>query len=163
VSSLSLSNPNRAQVRSPRDDHGFSLIEVLVSLAIFAVAAVVLGTAYVNVLVNFHAMRARADEKSEMAFARAQLLAEPKRAEAERGGQIPLPAGGTLRWQAEIEETSHADLFEVNLEFETLAAGREAPRRERQTFLLLRPTWSEPLKREALQTAARERLAKRRF
>lgn len=141
----------------------FTLVEVLVSLAIFALAAVVLGTAYVNVLVNYHAMRGRGAEKSEITFARGTLLAEPVRARAERGAQVPLPEGGMLRWHATIEETSLADLFRVNLEMEIASGGRTPLRRENQSFLLLRPTWSEPDQREKLRTAAREKLAQRRY
>jgi general secretion pathway protein I len=138
----------------------FTLVEVLVSLGIFALAAVVLGTAYVNVLLNFHNMQRRTAEKSEMAFARAALLAEPVRARAEEGGEVPLPEGGRLRWSATLEETTVADLFQVNLAMEIAAGGPAPLRREKQAFLVLRPTWSDPEKREKLRAAARERLAK---
>jgi general secretion pathway protein I len=141
----------------------FTLIEVLVSLGIFAFAAVVLGTAYVNVLVGYQSMRARTAEKSETALVRAMLLAEPELTRAEKGGQVPLAAGGMLRWQATIEETSVADLFRVNLEMEISPGGRAAPRREKLGFLLLRPTWSKADQREKLRAASRERLAEREF
>ena len=142
---------------------GFTLVEVLVALGIFAIAAVVLGTAYVNVLLNYDAMRVRTAEKSDLAFARATLLAEPVRADAERGGQMTTAGGGTLRWRAEIREASRADLFEVALDFEVAAPGQAAARHTRETFLLLRPTWSEPAKREQLRAAFRDELAKRKF
>src|SRR4051812_36743284 len=142
-----------------RGGGGFTLIEVLVSLGIFAIAAVVLGTAYVNVLLNYDAMRVRTAEKSDLAFARATLLAEPVRTEAERGGQMTTAGGGTLRWHAEIREASRADLFEVALDFEVATPGQTAARHTRENFLLLRPTWSEPTKREQLRAAFRDELA----
>lgn len=142
---------------------GFTLVEVLVSLGIFALAAVVLGTAYVNVLINYQAMRVWTVDKDEIAFARAALLAEPDRAKAERGGQRALPAGGNLRWSAAITEAPRADLFQVTLDLEINPPAPAPARREQQVFLLLRPTWSDPVKREALRTASKERLAKRRF
>ena len=141
----------------------FTLVEVLVSLAIFAIAAVVLGTAYVNVLLNYDAMRKGSSEKSDIAFARSTLLAEPVRTEAERGGQMTTAGGGTLRWHAEIREASRADLFQVALDFEIAAPGQAATRHTRENFLLLRPTWSEPAKRDQLRAAFRDELAKRKF
>jgi general secretion pathway protein I len=151
--------------RTPRMGRAgaFTLIEVLVSLGIFALAAVVLGTAYVNVLVGYQTMRIRTAEKSETALVRAMLLAEPELTRAEKGGQVPLAAGGMLRWQATIEETSVADLFRVNLEMEISPGGRAAQRRENLAFLLLRPTWSKADQREKLRAASRERLAEREF
>ncbi len=140
----------------------FTLVEVLISLAMFAFAAVVLGAAYVNVLLNYHNMQRRTAEKDDIAFARATLLAEPQRERAEEGGELPLADGGRLRWNAEVEETDIADLFRVELIVEISPGGQAAMRRETQSFLLLRPTWSEPEERERLRAASRERLLKSR-
>jgi general secretion pathway protein I len=148
---------------SVRSEGGFTLIEVLVSLGIFALAAVVLGTAYVNILTNYQAMRAWTVDKEEVAFARATVLAEPDRKKVEEGGQVALLAGGTLRWTAGIAETSRADLFQVTLDLEITPPPPVAPRREQQVFLVLRPTWSDPAGREKLRAAFTEQLAQRKF
>lgn len=141
----------------------FTLVEVLVSLGIFALAAVVLGAAYVNILVNYQAMRAWTTDRQDMALARALVLAEPDRAKVERGGEVARLAGGNLRWTATIAETTRADLFKVTLEMEINPPAPAAARREQQAFLLLRPTWSDPAEREKLRAAFREQLAKRGF
>lgn len=146
--------------RRPR---GFTLVEVLVSLAIFAVAAVVLGTAYVNILTNYQAMRAWTQDRDDVAFARAALLAEPDREKAAKGGEVTLLTGGRLRWTATIAETTVADLFQVTLDFEINPASPATVRRDRQVILLLRPTWSDPALREKLRVAFKERLAQRKF
>lgn len=146
----------------PGDRRAFTLIEVLISLGIFALAAVVLGTAYVNVLLNYHNMRKHGAERSEIAYARAAVLLEPDRTQAERGGEVPLADGGTLRWQAKLEETSLADLFQVDLAWEITPGDRTPLRRTQETLFVLRPTWSDTAKREQLRAAARERLLKRR-
>ena len=159
-------NLRSAQVkpaRSAGSTKAFTLVEVLVSLGIFALAAVVLGTAYVNILTNYQAMRTWTVDRDEMAFARATLLAEPDRAKAERGGDMALPAGGNLRWSATIEEATRADLFKVTLAFEINPPAPAPARREQQVFLLLRPTWSDPAAKELLRTASRARLAERKF
>ncbi len=140
---------------------GFTLVEVLVSLGIFALAAVVLGSAYVNVLVGYQTLRAGATEKSDLRFARSLLLAEPQRDVAERGGEMRTTGNGRLAWKARIEEAARADLFNVTVDYEFTPAGAGAVRRQTETFLLLRPSWSDPLKREKLRMEFREELAKR--
>ena len=44
---------------APQSSRGFTLIEVLVSLAIFALAAVVLSVAYLNIIGSYRAMAGR--------------------------------------------------------------------------------------------------------
>lgn len=140
----------------------FTLIEVLVSLVIFALAAVVLGTAYVNVLLNYDAMQRHGTERSEIAQARAEVLAEPDRYEVERGGEIPFTSGGMLRWEAKVREMPLADLFRVELSLEMTPGGKGSARRQEETLLLLRPTWSDAAKHEQLRSDSRARLRKSR-
>jgi general secretion pathway protein I len=141
----------------------FTLVEVLISLGIFAVAAVVLGSAYVNILVNYQSMRAWSADREELAFARATLLAEPDRTKAEHGGEIRLLDGGNLHWKATIDEMPRTDLFRVTLDLEVAPPPPVPARREQEVFVLLRPTWSKPADREKLRAAFRDRLAKREF
>jgi hypothetical protein len=51
----------------------------------------------------------------------------------------------------------------VGLEFEIAAPGQPAARRVHENLVLLRPTWSEPAKRDQLRAAFRDELAKRKF
>lgn len=140
---------------------GFTLIEVLVSLGIFALAAVVLGSAYVNILVGYQTMRATTAEKTDVGFARSLILNEPQRDLVEKGGEFRTADGGRLRWTARIEEAERADLFRVAVEYEISPAGPAPTRRRNETLLVLRPTWSDPLKREKLRMLFREELARR--
>jgi len=137
----------------------FTLLEVLVALAIFAVAAVVLGATYVNVLANYSAAAARQEHEPDLRFVRAPLLGAPDRRKAEAGGELALPAGGTARWTATITETSVADLFRVRWRCEIRTAGLPWVREE--NFLLLRPTWTDPAAREKLRESSRQRLSRR--
>jgi general secretion pathway protein I len=141
---------------------GFTLVEVLVSLAIFGLAAVVLGATYVNILTNYQAAMTRPQQQGELALLRPALLAEPDRARAEKGADQPLPGNRTARWQSRVEETAIADLFAVTFEWEIDEPGRP-PATGQETFMLLRPTWSDPAVRERLRAASRQRLAKRGF
>lgn len=142
--------------------HAFTLIEVLVSLAIFGLASVVLGATYVNVLANYRAALKRPARQAELTLLRPALLAEPDRARAEQGADQPLPGNRAARWRSRIEETVIADLFEVTFEWEITEPGG-APVTGREKFMLLRPTWSDPSVRERLREASRQRVAKRKF
>ena len=84
----------------------FTLIEVLVSLAIFAVAAVSLGAAYSNVLLSRIAMKQDEQRLDDRARCRAALLETPGFDDVEAGGEIHLPGGRTARWEGKIEATS---------------------------------------------------------
>lgn len=145
-----------------RMSHAFTLVEVLVSLAIFAMAAVVLGMAYLNVLTNYHAVRTGAARDIDVEFARMNLLTEPDRRGAERGGEMAM-GQGTFRWRAEIDEAAVPDLFRVTLQCEFSDPGSTTPRVQRETFMLLRPSWSDPAEREQLRAQTREWLEKRKF
>ena len=122
-----------------------------------------LGSAYVNILVNYQAMRAWSSDREELAFVRATLLSEPDRTKAERGGEIRLLAGGNLNWKATIDPLPRADLFRVTLDLEVAPRPPMATRREREVFVLLRPTWSDPVERDKLRAAFKDTLAKRQF
>jgi general secretion pathway protein I len=138
----------------------FTLIEVLVSLAIFALAAVVLGATYVNVLTSYDAVSRRNEHEQDVRLVRAALLGEPDRKKAEQGGEFTLPGNRMAHWEAKIEEASLADLFHITFRCEIRDPARVQPWVQEETFMLLRPTWSDPATRDKLRKAAVDRRAK---
>jgi general secretion pathway protein I len=144
-----------------RTDRGFTLIEVLVALAIFALAAVVLGGAYVNVLTSYDAVSRRQEHEQDLRLVRALVLAEPDRKIVEEGGTLTLPGNRTAAWTAQLEETTVADLFRVAFRCEIRDSGSGAPWEREEVFLLLRPTWSDPAERDRLRQESLKRLQKR--
>ncbi len=146
-----------------RAGRAFTLIEVLVALAIFAIAAVVLGTTYVNLLMCHAALRELDSSGGDMQWARDALLTVADRQEAERGGDVVLPDGRTANWRATITETGVSDLFDVVLELDAPPVGGGGDLvRSRSQLRLLRPTWSTEAEREQLRNRARERLQRQR-
>lgn len=143
---------------SPRR-HAFTLLEVLVALMVFALAAVALGAAYVNVL-NAYAGVRRGDLSDEDArFARQRLLLETDRKKAEEGGDFDSAAGGRVLWRAQIESTETADLYAVTFTCEMAGATPAGPTRTvTEHFMLLRPTWSEGVDVSKLRQQAKERI-----
>lgn len=145
-----------------KSQRGFTLIEVLVSLAIFALAAVVLSMAYLNIIGSYSEMGPRQQAEEDWKWLRLTVLSEPDLKKVEDGGRIALPNGQQLVWTAKVEPTNVADLFTVNLRGETAqTTGPEAWQRS-QVLQLLRPTWSDPADREKLRDVTRQRLLKQR-
>ena len=145
-----------------QSSHGFTLIEVLISLAIFALAAVVLSAAYLNIISSYSSMGERQQAQEDWKWLRLTVLSEPDKKKVEDGGRLALPNGEQLVWSAKIEPTDVADLFRVNLRGETVkTTGPEAWQRS-QSLQLLRPTWSDPAEREKLRDITRQRLLKQR-
>ncbi len=141
---------------------GFTLIEVLMSLAIFALAAVSLGAAYSNVLMGRLALKQDEQRLDDLARCRAALMETPGFDDVETGGDIHLPGGRTARWKGKIEATAVSDLFAVQLTAEIERAEGAEPEEFTETRMLLRPTWSIPSDRQKIRDEARQRLEKER-
>ena len=142
---------------------GFTLIEVLVSLAIFALAAVSLGAAYSNVILGRIALQQDEQRLDDIARCRAALMETPGFDDVENGGEIHLPGGRTARWKGKIEATAVSDLFAVQLTCEIQAvADGDYGEEINEARMLLRPTWSIPSDRQKIRDDARQRLEKER-
>lgn len=136
---------------------GFTLIEVLIAFAIFAMGAIVLGGAYVNILNGYTAAAKADDAEEELRFARSQLLAESDVKKAEEG--LAYDSGDRrVRWTASIAPTNLPDLFTVTLTCEISALTLREPQRLTDTFRVLRPTWSDPAEQSKLRGEVRDRI-----
>jgi general secretion pathway protein I len=146
-----------------RSRRAFSLIEVLVALAIFALAGMVLAAAYVNVLSAQNAILRRDAHDSSLQMIREALAAESLLENVEKWNDLKLPDEGKARWRAIVTPTTVADLFDVTLEAEITVDRSSDVLTITEKWRLLRPTWSEPQDRETLRVDARSRLANRTF
>ncbi len=141
-----------------RRRRGFTLLEVLAALFIVGTAAIALVAAYVNVL-NAYAIVGKASEQDEdVRFARSQLLVEADRTKAEQGNNFDLPEGGHATWKATIEPTDLADLFRVTFTCEITGTDKAAPGPVTETFMLMRPTWSDGADASKLRDQVKQRI-----
>lgn len=139
---------------------GMTLVEVLVALAIFALAAVGLSAAYGNILLARSALtRMEADDEA-LRLARAAVL-DPQglgrkvTSAGERAeGRVSLSDGTLAEWEAEITPATVDALFLVRL---TIRREGDAEGRV-QEFRLYRPGWSTNADRQARQRVAAEKL-----
>ncbi len=141
----------------------FTLVEVLVSLAIFAIAAVVLAAAYLNVVGGYASLNRRQQQEEDWKFVREQVLTEPDRATLEKGGRLSLPDGRSLAWTAKIENSDIPDVFRLTLGVEAGPGGTQRePWKREQSLLVLRPAWADPADRDKLRTDLQQQLEKAR-
>jgi general secretion pathway protein I len=137
---------------------GFTILEVLVALAIFAGSAVLLSATYLNVLNGYAFIEKQDKYLNELRFARSVLLAEPDLETAEKGGDFEATKGLRVSWKATIDSTETADLFSVTFDCEINGPDLKQPVRATETFRVLRPTWSKVDERDKLRSAARARI-----
>jgi len=146
-------------MRRPLSRRAFTLMEVLVALVIFALVAVMLGSAYLNVLNSYQAAARANVSNEEVGFARSQLLAEPELQAAQTGAEFDSVSGRHVKWSSTITPTETTDLFTVVFVCEVAEVGKTDTPKTTQTFSLLRPTWSDPTERTKLRQTARDRIA----
>jgi general secretion pathway protein I len=141
-----------------RTRSAFTLIEVLLSLVIFAMTAVVLGGAYVNVLTSYESAQKANMNDADVSFARSQLMTQADLPTAQAGAEFD-DGDRHVKWSADIEPTDTTDLFTVT--FTCVFSGGTGVEAKTvvETFMLVRPTWSDPTARSTLRSNAASRIA----
>lgn len=137
---------------------GFSLIEVVVAVALFASAAVVLSSAFVNALLARDFGKRNAVFADEVRAVRMQLLLEPNLEDAEDGGIFETLGAGEAEWKAVIEPMEVVDFFHVILQIEFSDPPEDLAPLYTEELYLLRPTWSESEERSELLAEKRDAL-----
>ena len=140
---------------------GFTLVEVIAAVALFAFATIGLAGAYIDVLNGLERVKVDQQLEQELAFVRTQVLLQPDLDEVELGGDVPTATHGLARWTTAVTPSERvADLFRVDLEIELEGDGEAIPSSTfTQTLYLLRPDWSEPTDRDDIRSLRREEIA----
>jgi len=126
-----------------RRKHGFMLIEVLVALAIFGLAAVYLVDGAFVASRTIRLMKDSRELEQDLLWVRSQVLTEPSYEKLEEGGELSALTMGEVEWEVEVEMTEVLDLYLVNLTLEYEGNddfGIEPGERNSQMYLL-RPSW----------------------
>jgi general secretion pathway protein I len=155
---------------SSRRTEGFSLLEVLVALAVFALASVAMASSYLNILNSYNSAARGLQGDPDLQAARNALLKitditlattgdafdtpdDPAGAPPNPG--MPSPPADHSRhvaWTADIEPTTVTDLFTVALTV-VVTANDGTSTTTVDSFSVLRPTWSQAADRSALREA----------
>jgi len=131
-------------IRPPFSLGGFMLIEVLVALALFGMAAVFLVDGISVASRTMRLMKDTREMEQDLLWARSQIFQEHQYQKLEDGGEIEALTIGEIQWETEIEMTNVLDLYSVKLTLEYEGnddLGIESGTRV-SSMLLLRPGWS---------------------
>lgn len=136
----------------------FTLIEVLIAVAIFAMAASVLMSAFVNALLSRESAVQYDLLNADIRAVRMQLLLEPSFEDAEDGDEYETVHSGEASWEAQVVPTNVVDLFQVELSIRFSEPPEGLVADYTETLYLLRPTWSRSDERSDLLQDKREAL-----
>ena len=134
----------------------FTLVEVLIAVAIFAMAASVLMSAFVNALLSRENAAKYDLLNADIRAVRMQLLLEPNLEDAEDGDEYETVHSGEASWEAQVVPTNVVDLFQVELSIRFSEPPEGLVADYTETLYLLRPTWSESDERSDLLQDKRE-------
>ncbi len=120
------------------------LIEVLIALALFGMAAVFLVDGISVASRTMRLMKDTREMEQDLLWARSQIFKEHRYEEIDDGGEIKALTIGEITWETEIEMTEVVDLYSVVLTMEYEGndeIGIEPGERISKMFLL-RPGWA---------------------
>jgi general secretion pathway protein I len=147
-----------AQHSGRRRVAAFTLLEVLIAVAIFAMSASVLMSAFVNALLSRESAVKYDRLNADICAVRMQLLLEPNLEDAEDGDEYETVHSGEASWEAQVVPTKVVDLFQVELSMRFSEPPEGLVADYTETLYLLRPTWSESDERSDLLQDKREAL-----
>lgn len=147
-----------ATTDSKTKESAFSLIEVVIAVAVFAMAATVLTSAFSNALLSRERSVSNDLQHADIRAVRMQLLLEADLEAAEDGGEVETLNSGEASWEAEIEPTEVIDLFQVRLSIRFREPKEDMIEEHVETLYLLRPTWSDSGERSDLLQDKRQEL-----
>jgi general secretion pathway protein I len=146
--------------RSRQSDGGFTIVEVMIALIIFSLAAIVLGASYMNVLNSYSAATKTNENDADVDFARNQLLTQADLQTAETGSSFDTSDNRHVTWSAQIDPMDGAtDLFQVTFTVEVDDPSAPQPKKVNETFMLVRPTWSDQTTESQSRQNAASRVA----
>ena len=148
--------------KQARQTKGFSLIEVLIALALFAICSNLIASAFINALLARERNASSTYQDIAINSVRKQLLLEKNSEDAEEGGTLTLLEKGEASWTVEIFPTDVIDLFECRFDIEFLESDSPNQETYSETLYLLRPTWSESDERSSLLQEKKDALLDQR-
>ncbi|MCH8474887.1 MAG: type II secretion system GspH family protein [Opitutales bacterium] len=140
----------------------FTILEVVAALAIFAVSATVLASAYVNVLLAYQALERDHRVQQDIRNLYLEVLNIEERDDFEEGGFRTVPHLGEVNWRTELEIRGVANLFEAEIHLTFRDPETDGAVEQRRTFTLFRPDWATEEENAPLRERTREYLESRR-
>ena len=132
----------------------FTIIEVLVSMAIFAMSVIVLAGGYINTLEGYDQAKRIMTSDHDLQFVRSQVMAMTD-SSSNLQGSYTSPDGSNVTWQVDepVPSVVVPDLFAVTYSYTIQPADGQSTTTT-DSFWIDRPTWSDPAAQSALRTTS---------
>ena len=141
-----------------RHRRGFTFIEVLIALFVFALMAAAVSQTFINILRALERKEVNTNRNDALRFVRSQIVLEPDLETFEDGGEIETLDAGQAEWDVVVEPTDIPHLFEVFLKIEFSGTDEVESWIHEETLRLLRPTWTEDSDADDLMFDLQERI-----
>ncbi len=141
-----------------RKRRGFTIIEVMLALALFGVAVTTFTAAYLNIINAISAIQVDQAYEQDLSMIRLAAFSIVDIEDLEEGGEVYTGSHGEASWKVEYEPTVVADLFKVRLLIEIQGSEKGGAKEVEEMHYLMRPTWSDPVERAELRANTRDRL-----
>ncbi len=138
--------------------NAFTIIEVMLSLALFGFAVTIFTASYLNIIYALDAIQVDQAYEQDMTMIRLEAFSTELIEELEEGGEVFTGSHGEATWKVEYETALVADLFKATLIVEILDKETDEMKQVVETHYLTRPTWSDPIERDDLRADTRDRL-----
>ena len=142
---------------------GFSLIEVLLALAILGIGIGVLAQALINAMTAVGSLESYDSLYNDVEFVARRAMMVSDREQFEDGGEVDLPNDNTATWEAEVEETETLDLLKVTFQIELPESESYPAFDDDFVVYLYRQGWMDPIDRDILLTEKKENREAERF
>lgn len=123
---------------------GFSLIEVTIALAIFALASVVFTQSFLGGMFSLESIKFNDAQSENVNMAYRHILAIESRDDLLKGGSMQSLNRGLLVWGASVKATDVTDLFKatIQVKFPEEKLAKKSESLIEEDFYLFRPGWS---------------------
>jgi prepilin-type N-terminal cleavage/methylation domain-containing protein len=137
---------------------GFSLIEVLVALTLFAIAVSAFTQSTFYALSSLQILQTGPTNDLDLRFVREHVLNIEDKEKIESGGTLQTLHSGEATWSITLEPTDILDLYAMTLSVEFAEGSETKDRKIEQKLYVLRPKWTDANDRKK---ALKEKIDKR--
>lgn len=130
----------------------FSLVEVLIALALFAISAVVFTTSITSALQVMIGFEKDIEREEDMRFLRATIPYELTKEELLAGGKLKVIHAGTVTWTATLTEENLLDFWDIAIEYQF----PNEPEPIIENYKRLAMGWMDPVDRSSKMTDKKE-------
>ncbi len=134
----------------------FSLVEVLVAVALFAVALTVLSMSINSGYLGLISFETKIEREEDLRFIRARIPYTLSKEALLSGGKMTVPHGDVVAWRAELDASSEVvDYWDIKMEYEFPSTPHQVSEHCRRFVT----GWTDSIERSSKIQSKKERTA----